>query len=144
MKASSDNRRLVVHTDGAARGNPGPAGIGAAIFDSSGNLVDSLAKAIGQATNNRAEYLAMIEGLQAALRLGADEVIVRSDSELIVRQLTGRYAVKSADLRPLFEAATNLLRRFRRYQILHVPREQNRTADALANKAIDEGNCVTF
>lgn len=138
MKSSSDICRFVIHTDGAARGNPGPAGIGAAIFDPGGNLVESVAMAIGHATNNRAEYMAMIEGLKAALKLGAEDIAVRSDSELMVRQLIGRYAVKSLDLKPLYETALSLLRKFRSYQIAHVPREQNRTADALANRAIDE------
>lgn len=139
MTQPPTSTRLIVHTDGASRGNPGPAGIGVAIFDSTGAVVEKLAKAIGRETNNRAEYFALVEGLEAALRLGADEVAVRSDSELMVKQLRGQYAVRNPGLLPLFEQAARLLRKFRKHTITHIPREQNRMADALANKAIDEG-----
>ncbi len=130
-------RRVVVHTDGASRGNPGDAGIGWLILDESGKPVREGGRYIGVTTNNVAEYNALIEGLKMALEEGADEILVRSDSELMVRQVSGDYRVKNEGLLPLFVQARRLLLRFKRWRIEYVPREQNRRADALANRGID-------
>jgi ribonuclease HI len=127
-------------TDGASRGNPGPASVGVMLRDPSGVELGTLSEALGRFTNNHAEYEAVRRGLLAALQLGATAAEVHADSELIIRQLTGVYRVKSAELRPLFDAAKVLEARFAdgvRYR--HVPREQNREADALANEALDRG-----
>jgi ribonuclease HI len=132
-------RRVIVHTDGASRGNPGEAGIGVVIYGEDGSVLKEVARPLGRATNNVAEYNALIEGLKQALRLGADEVVVRSDSELMVRQLRGEYQVRHQGLQPLFVEARRLFLRFPRWAIEYVPRELNRRADELANRAIDEG-----
>ena len=128
---------LYIHTDGGARGNPGPAGIGVLIRDEAGEVVDEIAKFLGDATNNQAEYQALLVGLERALALGAGEVSVASDSELLVRQIEGRYKVKNAGLKPLFIKAKDLLAQFDRYTIKPVRRELNTEADALVNQAID-------
>lgn len=127
-----------VHIDGASRGNPGPAGIGIAIFDPVGGLRERIHESIGEATNNVAEYRALLAALDRALALGIQELEVRSDSELLVRQLQGKYQVKHPGLKPLFAAARERIARLRRFRIQHVPREQNAEADALANQGIDE------
>jgi len=129
--------RLVLHTDGASRGNPGPAGVGVVLSDADGRVLAEVARFLGETTNNQAEYAALLEGLRQALELGAEEVLVRSDSELLVRQILGEYHVRNPKLRPLFETAKELLRRFRSWRIEHVPREANARADELANLAID-------
>ena len=124
--------------DGAARGNPGEAGCGAAICDEQGVVVEELSRYLGHATNNVAEYQALLIGLEALLKSGRKRVRVQSDSQLLVRQLNGEYRVKDEKLRKLFQRAINLLRQFESYRIVHVPREQNKIADRLANKAIDD------
>ena len=124
--------------DGAARGNPGPAGCGAVIYDSSGAVVHELSKYLGRATNNVAEYEGLLMGLEALLRLRKKRIRVQSDSQLLVRQLNGEYRVRDEKLKPLFERAVRLLRQFDAYRIVHVPREMNRLADRLANKGIDD------
>lgn len=134
-------RRVVVYTDGGARGNPGPAAIGAAVVDPSTDPPETLvsvSEAIGEATNNVAEYRAVIAGLEAALELGAREVELRADSELVIRQLEGRYKVKTESLRPYHQEAQTLLTRFDRARLTHVPRADNAQADALVNQALDE------
>jgi ribonuclease HI len=123
--------------DGAARGNPGEAGCGAAILDGSGVLVQELCRYLGRATNNVAEYEALLLGLEGVLRLGGKRLRVQSDSELMVRQLNGLYRVKDNKLRRLYERALRLLNRLEAYRIIHVAREHNRLADQLANRAID-------
>lgn len=129
---------LVLRTDGAARGNPGPAGIGIVLESWDGEVIGEVAEYIGHATNNVAEYSALIRGLEEAARRGAREVAVFSDSELLVRQMKGEYRIKNEGLRPLFMRATELARtRFGRFDITHVPREQNKRVDRLANLAID-------
>lgn len=130
-------RHLIVHTDGASRGNPGAAGIGVVIYDEAGNVLKEIAQSLGRTTNNHAEYTALIEGLRQAWKLGAEEVTVRSDSELLVKQIRGEYAVRNQGLYPLFVEARRLFLRFPRWRIEHVPRERNRRADELANQAID-------
>lgn len=130
--------KMIVYTDGASRGNPGRASIGAAIYATDGGeMIGSVSEDIGHATNNVAEYKAVIAGLEEALRLGATEVELRADSLLLVRQLTGEYRVKAAGLKPLASAATRLLRQFAATEINHVRREFNEVADALANAALD-------
>jgi len=128
--------RLMV--DGAARGNPGEAGCGAAIFDENGAVVKTLSRYLGRATNNVAEYEALLMGLEALLQLGARKIVVQSDSELLVRQLNGQYRVKDEKLKALFQRAVTLLRQFDSYRILHVGRETNKLADRLANQGIDD------
>ena len=129
--------RLVLHVDGGARGNPGPAAAGAVISDAQGALVDEASETIGVATNNVAEYRGLLLGLRRARDLGATEVDVYNDSELVARQLTGAYKVKNAALRPLYERALAELRAFDRWSITSVPRAQNERADALVNAALD-------
>lgn len=131
-------KTLRLFTDGAARGNPGPAGLGVVVEDDQGLRLRGLCRYIGKATNNQAEYLAIIEGLRAVEEWKPDRLEVYLDSKLVVEQLAGRYRVKNADLAPLFRQASELLRRFPEVELKHVPREKNKGADALANKAIDE------
>jgi ribonuclease HI len=128
---------LRLHVDGASRGNPGEAGFGVHVASPEGETVASLYGYLGRATNNVAEYQALLHGLRYALERGAREVRVFSDSELLVRQLGGRYRVKNPGLLPLFREAQTLLARFESARVTHVPREENREADALANKAVD-------
>jgi ribonuclease HI len=128
---------LIIACDGAARGNPGPAGIGVQITTSDGTVVGEIARGIGEATNNVAEYTAVIEGLSLARDLGARSVILRSDSQLLVNQLTGRYRVKSPNLEPLHRRARAIAAGFDRILFEHVPREQNGEADRLANEGVD-------
>lgn len=135
-------RRLLLYTDGAARGNPGPAAVGAVLFEEGPDgrrRVGELSRAIGEATNNVAEYRALLEGLALAEVREADELVVRADSQLLVRQLLGSYKVKAPGLRRLHREAVERLARFERVRIEHVPREENAEADALANRALDEG-----
>lgn len=127
---------LELYCDGASRGNPGPAAYGFVVF-SGGEVVAEEGKCLGITTNNVAEYEALIRGLERCRTLGGNEVVVRADSELMVRQLNGQYKVRSPHLVPLFEKARQLLRSFPRSRVLHVRREENSHADALANKALD-------
>jgi ribonuclease HI len=129
--------RLVVHVDGGARGNPGPAAIGVVVSDPAGDVVDEVAEAIGVATNNVAEYRALLRGLERAAALGAREVEIINDSELVARQLTGAYKVKHPSMKPLYEQAMSALRGFDRWKIRSVPRAENARADALVNAALD-------
>ncbi|MGH7903713.1 MAG: ribonuclease HI family protein [Candidatus Dormibacteraceae bacterium] len=133
-------KTLRLFTDGAARGNPGPAGLGVVIEDGEGVRLRGLCRYIGVATNNRAEYLALIEGLRALAEWKPDRVDAYLDSKLVVEQVTGRYRVRSADLAPLAGEAARLLAGFPQWGVRHVRREMNRGADALANKAIDDWN----
>jgi ribonuclease HI len=129
--------RVVVHVDGGARGNPGPAGIGIVISDPSGNVLARANDYIGEATNNVAEYRALLFGLKQARELGASEVRVVNDSELVARQVAGEYKVKKAELRPLHAQAIALLSGFDQWSISSVPRAENEVADLLVNDAID-------
>lgn len=130
--------KLTIHADGGARGNPGPAGIGAVITDEKGKVVKEVSEYIGAATNNQAEYQALIRGLEAAKKLGAIEVSVMMDSELIIKQLKQEYRVRDKDLASLFVKAWNLLHGFRKYTVRHVRRDKNKRADELVNQAIDD------
>ncbi len=129
--------KWVIHADGASRGNPGPASVGAVIYDDSGRELHTVSQRIGRATNNEAEYRAAIAGLEAALALGAKDVELRMDSELVVRQLDSRYKVRNPSLRKLFGRVKDLQWRFAAFQVSHVRREGNRRADQLANEALD-------
>ncbi len=127
-----------VYSDGAARGNPGLSGAGAVLVDPQGQVVDKLGKFLGTQTNNYAEYMGLLLGLRRARALGVREVEVYADSELMIRQLGGRYQVKSPSLKPLYDEAVRLLNDFSRVKLVHVPREMNRAADEMSNRAIDE------
>lgn len=129
---------LHLYSDGAARGNPGPSGAGAVLLEPGGQVVARLGRYLGIQTNNHAEYAALLLGLEHARALGAKELEVFSDSELLVRQLTGRYQVRSPTLKPLHEKARRLLRQFPKVKVTHVPREENTAADEMSNRAIDE------
>jgi ribonuclease HI len=130
--------RLVIHSDGAARGNPGPAGAGAVIVDSDGAVIAEISEYLGETTNNQAEYQALLFALREAHRLGASDVALFADSELMVKQVRGEYRVKNEGLKPLFQEVMKHLNLIGRYTIAHVPREKNKQADKLANQAIDE------
>lgn len=127
---------LTIETDGASRGNPGPSAIGAVIRDSGGVVVRQISRSIGRATNNQAEYRAVIAALEEASELGAEHVHVRMDSELVVRQLKGQYRVKNTSLRLLFQRAMQILGGFDSYSIVSIPRSQNTEADRLAGAAL--------
>ena len=126
-----------MHVDGGARGNPGPAAIGIVVSAPGGAILDEVAEQIGVTTNNVAEYRALLRGLERAQALGATEVELINDSELVARQLTGAYKVKHPAMKPLYEQAVTALRGFERWQIRSVPRAQNARADALVNAALD-------
>lgn len=129
--------KLVVHVDGGARGNPGPAAIGVVVSEPDGTVVDETAERIGSATNNVAEYRAVLKGIERARALGASEIELIGDSELVARQLTGAYKVKHPAMKPLHAAATAALAGFDKWGIRTVPRAQNARADALVNTALD-------
>jgi ribonuclease HI len=130
--------KVVVHVDGGARGNPGPAAAACVIASADGAPLGEHAQLLGRTTNNVAEYRALLLGLKRARELGADEVEVIGDSELIAKQVRGEYKVKNADMRELHAQAMALLRGFARWQIRTVPRAQNADADALVNAALDQ------
>jgi ribonuclease HI len=134
---SADRASLVVYVDGGARGNPGPAAIGVVVSDRDGEVIDELKERIGVATNNVAEYRAVLAGLERAAALGAREVEIVNDSELVARQLTGAYKVKHPAMKQLYEQAIAALRGFDRWRIRSVPRADNARADELVNEALD-------
>jgi ribonuclease HI len=129
--------KVVVHVDGGARGNPGPAAIGVVVSDADGRLLEEVAEPIGETTNNVAEYRALLRGLERARARGADEVEVVGDSELVAKQVSGQYKVKHTGLRPLHAEALRALACFQRWQVRTVPRARNAAADALVNAALD-------
>jgi len=129
--------RVLIYTDGAARGNPGPAGAGAILRDADGTVLAEIAEPLGHATNNVAEWTAVLLALEEARRLGATQVDLRMDSQLVARQISGIYRVKHPDLTPIHAAVMDLLRTLDGYTVGHVPRELNREADRLSNVAID-------
>jgi ribonuclease H / adenosylcobalamin/alpha-ribazole phosphatase len=133
----ADPGHLIVACDGASRGNPGPAGIGVEITNEGGEVLAEIARGIGETTNNVAEYTAVIEGLARAADLGAGSVTLRSDSQLLISQLTGRYRVKAPHLQPLHRRARSIAAGFDRVSFEHVPREENVEADRLANEGVD-------
>lgn len=134
---------ITIQFDGGSRGNPGPAGIGIVLRAEDGTPLVTLGKYIGRATNNVAEYRALITGLQKAMELGAKKIIIRGDSELIIRQMNGTYRVKNADMKQLWDEAQRLYRQFDEARIEHNYREKNELADRLANLAMDRKGEVT-
>jgi len=129
---------LTIYTDGAAKGNPGPAGIGFLLCSKSGKKIFEASRAIGRATNNVAEYKALLAALTEAGNRKADVILVKSDSELMVRQLEGKYKVKNPTIRSLFSEAQGLIRQFKSFSIHHIPREENYEADSLASGAAEQ------
>ncbi|MDI6772668.1 MAG: serine hydrolase, partial [bacterium] len=129
--------KLRLFIDGASRGNPGPSAIGIVVQDGRGRVVAEVAETLGKATNNVAEYEALLRALEVARARGADEVEILADSDLLVRQIAGTYKVKSPNLAPLHRAALDALAGFRKWHITHIPRSRNTAADALANRALD-------
>jgi ribonuclease HI len=129
--------RVIVHVDGGARGNPGPAAAAAVVSDADGQVLDEAAEVLGVTTNNVAEYRALLLGLRRARELGAAEIEVVNDSELVAKQVNGEYKVKHSDLKPLHRAATEVLEEFDSWSVRSVPRAQNAHADALVNQALD-------
>jgi len=128
---------IEIYTDGASRNNPGQAAIGVVITDRQGHTVGEISRCIGIATNNQAEYRAVIAGLEMASQLGAGQIELKTDSELVARQLMGRYRVKDAGLRPLYQKCIQLLGGFEKYTITSIARKLNTRADDLANQALD-------
>lgn len=131
-------KRIIIYTDGAARGNPGPAGAGVVVIDEDGAVISEVSKYLGETTNNQAEYQALIIALEEARKLGAETLSIFSDSELLVRQIQGEYLVKNEGLKRLFKLAKDKLKGFGKHTIAYLPRERNKHADRLANRAIDD------
>lgn len=129
--------KVFLYVDGGARGNPGPAGIGVVILDGKKKKIKELYKYIGETTNNIAEYNALVHGLEEALNLKAEDVVIYMDSELVARQLSGEYKVKDAGIKPLFERSLGMLKNFSSFEIKHIDRAKNKEADRLVNKAIN-------
>ena len=129
---------VIAYCDGASRGNPGLSSYGIVVYDLDGKELHRGHRALGHGTNNQAEYQGAIAALEAALGLGAREVELRMDSELVIRQLSGRYKVRNPKLIPLYKRILDLRSRFDRVALVHVPRAQNSVADALANEALDK------
>lgn len=130
-------QKIITFSDGGARGNPGPAGIGAVLYNEDNKKIAEISHYIGETTNNQAEYKALIAALRKAVELGAKEVISYLDSELVVKQLNREYKVKNAELAPLFLDIHNISLSFKKITFIHVPREKNKEADLLANEAMD-------
>lgn len=128
--------KYIIHSDGGARGNPGPAAIGV-VIEKNGEIVSTISRCIGSTTNNQAEYQALIAGLEEVVRLGAEEVECILDSELVVKQVQREYKVKNKELAPLFVKVYNLSLQCKKISFHHVRREENKEADALVNKALD-------
>lgn len=137
MTDAAQSEPIMIHIDGASRGNPGPASYAVVVKRADGEPVASLAKKLGRATNNFAEYQALLAALEYAAGNGHRRVSVFSDSQLLVRQIQGRYKVKSEDLKPLHARALSLIRELKGFSITHVMREKNREADRLANLSLD-------
>jgi ribonuclease HI len=129
--------KATMFADGGSRGNPGPAASGAVLFDEAGAVLREVGTFLGVATNNVAEWTGLLTGLEAALELGVDDLAVRLDSELVVKQISGAYRVKNEGLIPLHANAKVLLRKFAHVDVKHVPRKQNAAADALVNQVLD-------
>ena len=130
-------KQVVIYADGASRGNPGSAAIGVTIKDKRGKLITFISQRIGRATNNQAEYRAIIAALEEAIRLGVKQVEIKTDSELVVKQINGEYRVKKVTLKPLYQQVKQLQGSLEGFTITHIPRQQNTEADKLANKALN-------
>lgn len=131
------SKKFFIYIDGGARGNPGPAGIGVVMLDSGKKKVKEIYKYIGEATNNIAEYSALVCALEEAKASGVEDIVLHMDSELVAKQLSGEYRVKNADIRGLFEKAVAILKAFNSFEIKHIDRSKNKDADKLVNKAIN-------
>ncbi len=132
-------KKIIIYSDGGARGNPGPAGIGAVLYDEDKNIIAEISQYIGETTNNQAEYRALLAGIKKAKELKAEALDCYLDSELVVKQLKREYKVKNKDLAPLFLEIHNLSLSFKKINYFHIPRELNKEADQLANEAMDRG-----
>ncbi len=137
LKKPEKNGTVKIFTDGASRGNPGEAGAGFAVLDEDDNIVLTGKKYLGKKTNNEAEYNALIFALEKISEIGVNNIMIHSDSELLVRQLSGVYKVKNPRIKELYEKVQDLIKNFN-YKVIHIPREENKLADKLANEAIDE------
>ena len=135
-------KKIVIFTDGASRGNPGPAAIGAVLRDTEGRILTRISQCIGKTTNNQAEYRAIIAALEKTLELGATHVELNSDSELAVRQINGRYRVKNAALKPLHQRVKQLLGKLEGFTVSYVPRQRNTEADKLTKKALSSSSVL--
>ena len=129
--------KIIAHIDGGSRGNPGPAAAGFTLADSAGVQLQAKAFFLGRATNNIAEYTSLVKALEAAKQIGAEQLTVFSDSELLVKQINGQYRVKSEQIRPFFRQATSLLGEFENWKVQHIPRGKNEQADKLVNHALN-------
>jgi len=133
----SGMQELEIYIDGASKGNPGPAGIGVIIIDA-GQVIRNISVYLGHATNNHAEYTALIHALQEALLLKAEKIVINTDSELVCRQINGLYKVRSAEIMALYLQAKRLIPAFKEVSVRHIPRENNKGADKLANQAVQQ------
>ncbi|MFH1753981.1 MAG: ribonuclease HI family protein [Candidatus Omnitrophota bacterium] len=136
-------KRLLIYIDGAARGNPGPAGIGVLILDENREKIKEYFKYLGKATNNIAEYNALVYALQEAHMLGVKDVVIHMDSELVAKQIKGEFRVKNAKIKPLFDQAIHLINGLDKIEIKHIDRSLNKEADKLANRAINLSDLQT-
>jgi ribonuclease HI len=134
------NKKAIIYTDGGADPNPGPGAIGVVIKNDRGETLHTISRGIGRTTNNQAEYRAVIAGLEKALSLGIEEVELRADSELVVRQLKGRYKVRNAGLKPLYLKVKELAEGFKKFSVSHIPRELNKEADRLTGWKVKHGH----
>jgi len=131
-------KKLIIYTDGGARGNPGPAGIGAVLYNGKKEKIFEISECIGEATNNQAEYKAVVAAIKKAKDYKPEEIIFYLDSELVVKQLKREYKLKNLELQPLFIKIYNETLAYKKVDFIHIPREQNKEADKLVNKALDE------
>jgi len=134
--------KIIAHIDGGSRGNPGPAAAGFVLKDSSGTQLLAKGCVIGRTTNNVAEYTSFVKALEAAINFSSEQIVVFSDSELLVKQINGQYRVKSELIKPLYEQAVSLLDRFKRWKVYHITRDKNKQADSLVNQALDAGHDI--
>jgi len=142
MSKTDPCKKMKIFTDGGSRGNPGPAGVGAVLLDGKNRKISEVSEYIGEATNNVAEYVAVICALQEALRLQGKEITLNLDSQLVARQLKGEYKVKDRNIKKFFVIARNLLRSFNGVNIKEIPREKNKEADKLVNTALDQKSLI--
>jgi ribonuclease HI len=138
LKAILNVSEVIIFTDGAARGNPGPAAIGVVIQDRAGSILSSISRRLADTTNNQAEYLAVIAALEKAISLRTRKVLLKSDSELVVNQINGKYKIKNTALRPLYQRIVQLAGTLESFTVSYIPRERNTRADALANQAFEK------
>ncbi len=130
--------KLIIYSDGGARGNPGPAAIGFVIYDEGGKVIKKFGHYLGITTNNQAEYKALIAALEECVELGAEKLVCHLDSELVVKQMQGKYKIREQGLKPLAADALRLTAKFLQVEFVHVPREKNKLADQLVNEVLDK------